>query len=160
MPYWQRTTKDDSQWAKLGFCQAIFERSRLIIEGDIAISRTVYPTYQRLEREEQELRAILQTWRDRGKADLAQAIEEFANDCGDIWDEFKEKTGEEQVDEFQIDLNDPRITFYKLMDSDSGLLCAPGVTESTMTAETPDWIVMPNGDWSGTISVYMGQKAS
>lgn len=157
---WQQTTRDDPQWTRLEFWPAVFERCRLIIEGDTAISRTIYPSYQRLEREEQELRALLQTWRDRGETDLAQAVEEFSDDWGSIWDQFEKKTGEEKVEELRIDLNDPRIKFYKLMDSNGDWLYAAGASEFAMTAGTASWIVMPNGDMGGTISVYAERKTS
>ena len=122
---WAETTKDDPGWEyvriggdDMGFYQQGFHREDfskyddITFQGDVIVYSKDWPCFREAP-EADELRTLIQTWKDRGRTEIAGWIETYSDDYGDIWDLFQEKTGVTTHEEHRYDPRTTKIRYYK-----------------------------------------------
>ena len=114
------TTWDDPKWEFVvvtdGKVGMTYRRGSFnSIEGHIATiyhERTVYNEVQ----EAQELRELLETWRDRGRDNLADAVLDAMAEGASgypVWDLFQGTPISTERDSWTLELNRPDLKFYR-----------------------------------------------
>ena len=118
---WVETTKDDPEWeyVRIGgddqpFYWHGYSREGIEIEGGVVVYRRDWPTFREAP-EADELRALIQAWKDRGRTEIARRIETYCDDYGDIWDLFQEKTSVTTHEEHRYDPRTTKIRYYKMV---------------------------------------------
>ena len=118
---WVETTKDDPGWEYVrmggddwGFYQCGFyrETDSIKFQGDVIVYSKDWPCFREAP-EADELRTLIQSWRDRGRDRIADTIANHYDEYGSIWDLFTEVTGETKHEEQRYDPQAMTIRYYK-----------------------------------------------